>query len=556
MKRLLIKAFREAAEPLEIYWLAGLERAEGGDWRVRVVTRGMETQRMKMWKLPIGMLSLLSLGIRLDDRGVMLETQSRGQVHTATLSNLAGGVEVTSADMPRGLHPFVGGQPGVQKLIRYKTQAGEVLLPTIELVRYLLAHNKTLANALMVPGQLMTLYQFEPIGIYDELTLRFTSEMPLPSLSRDFALEFAWLAIHPEGRKTWDSVYRKTVGKDYVSLDPPDVPDATIAFRGIEQNGVWLVLEILYLSGREPPCESLRYWHPGFRKANGSVVLCKAVGGGGDGNKKGGDDVDVVVSDEGSRIATSQLAVDVGAKCSEFKTFVPTEKVWTKLETPQRYFQQDPTLDGGDVGDGKGGGEAVVCAMKRRIQVKGSACRESRGASVPPLEFRTLESYSWEFAGELQALADTITIMAGRLNNVEISMSLCRLKPGRAFSSVGRRPRCCLVIHINVANEPPIVLLDVDRAGEWALSTMALEFLKPVVFSEIEMYVKTVLDRLVDNGGHWDPLVGGELKDACTCTRLPKVLPKRGSNCEKEYQTAWALRLALKLGLPLKQMIH
>lgn len=74
MKRLLIKAFREAAEPLEIYWLAGLERAEGGDWRVRVVTRGMETQRMKMWKLPIGMLSLLSLGNRFDDCGVMLET--------------------------------------------------------------------------------------------------------------------------------------------------------------------------------------------------------------------------------------------------------------------------------------------------------------------------------------------------------------------------------------------------------------------------------------------------------------------------------------------------
>ena len=262
--------------------------------------------------------------------------------------------------------------------------------------------------------------------------------------------------------------------------------------------------------------------------------------------------MDVVVSDKGSRIAASQLAVDVGAKFSEFKTFVPTAPIWARAETPRRYVQVDPTLDGGDVGDGKGGGEADVCAMKLRIQIKGSASRESRGSSVPPLEFRTIESFSWEFAGELLALADMITIMADLLNSIEISMSLCRLKPGRAFSTVGRRPRCCLVIHINVTNEPPIFLLDVDRAGERALSTMALAFLKPAVFSEIEMYVKTVLDRLVDNGGHWNPLVDEELKEACTCTRLPKVLPKRGSKREKEYQTVWAWRLALKLGLPLK----
>jgi hypothetical protein len=174
------------------------------------------------------------------------------------------------------------------------------------------------------------------------------------------------------------------------------------------------------------------------------------------------------------------------------------------------------------------------------------------GSRVLPLEFRTLDSYPWDFAGELQALADTITIMADLLINTEISMSLCRLKPGRAFSTVGRRPRCCLVIHVNVASEPPIVLLDVDRAGEWALSTMSLAFLELAPFSKIETYVKTVLDRLVDHGGHWDPCVDGELKEVCACTRLPKVLPKRGSKIETQYRTAWAWRLALKLGLPIK----
>lgn len=529
MRRFSIRSFREAGEPLEIYWLAGLERSESGDWLVRVVTRGMDTQKVKMWKLPISMLPLLSLGMRFDDRGVLLETQSRGQIHMVTLPNLAGGEEITSAGMPEDLYPFFGRHPGVQRLIRYRTDAGEILVPTIELVRYLLVHNKTLANALMVPGQLMTLYHFEPIGIYDDLTLGFTADMPVRALSRSFALEFAWLAIHPEGRKTWDSVYRRTASKDYVDLDPPDVPDAKMTFRGIGRNGVWLVLEIHNLSGREPPCSRLRYGHPGFRIASGSTALRKGARGGGQGNAKNSEDVDVVVSDEGTRVAAGQPAVDVGTKSSEFTAFVPTEKVWGKSERTRRYIQEDSTLEVADEGDGDGGGDAATCTTKRRLHVKGSVSRESRGSRVPPLEFRTLESYPWNFVGELQALADTITIMADLLTDTEISMSLCCLKPGRAFSTVGRRSRCCLVVHINVANFPPIVLLDVDRAGEWALSTMSLVFLKPAPFSEIETHVKTVLDRLVEHGGHWDPLVDGELQEVCIFTRLPQGYATRTS---------------------------
>ncbi len=298
MKRFSIRAFREAGEPLEIYWLAGLERAENGGWLVRVVTRGMESQKVRMWKLPIGILPLLSLGIHFDDRGMLLETQSRGQIKTVTLPNVADGEEITSADMPEDLHPFFGRHPGVQRLVRYNTDAGEILVPTIELVRYLLVHNKTLANALMVPGQLLTLYHFQPVGIYDELTLGFTADMPVRALSRGFALEFSWLAIHPEGRKAWDSVYRRTAGKDYVNLDPPNVPDAKMTFRGVGRNGVWLVLEIQYLSGREPPCNRLGYGHPGFRMASGSAAVRKGMRGKGQGKAKTGDDVDVVVSDE------------------------------------------------------------------------------------------------------------------------------------------------------------------------------------------------------------------------------------------------------------------
>lgn len=218
MRRLTVNAFKEVREPLEIHWLAGLEQAADGSWLLKVVTHALQSREVRMWRLSIGLFPWLSLGLRFDD-GVFLDTQSRGEIHTAALPDLGLAEEVTSAEMPADLYTFFGRPHGVQKIAHYNTDIGDVFVPTMELVRYLLVHNKTLANAIMVPGQLMTLYHFEPPGIYEDLALRFTADMPVRALNKGFALEFAWLAIHPDGRRAWDSVYTKSAGKNYVSLD-------------------------------------------------------------------------------------------------------------------------------------------------------------------------------------------------------------------------------------------------------------------------------------------------------------------------------------------------
>lgn len=58
----LIKAFLDEGEDLELLWLAGLVRDAAGSWQVRPVTRGIETKRIKAWRLPIGLLPLLAPG--------------------------------------------------------------------------------------------------------------------------------------------------------------------------------------------------------------------------------------------------------------------------------------------------------------------------------------------------------------------------------------------------------------------------------------------------------------------------------------------------------------
>lgn len=552
MTRIHINAFRQSGELLEIYWLAGFELSETMGWRVRVVTLGLDSKRIAAWWLPVGYLPSLSLGLRFDATGQWLETQSAGEIRSVTLHNLRDGEEVTSAEMPRSLRPEFCGQMGVQRLFRFSTSECTVLVPAVELVRYLFAHSKTLANALMVPGQLLTLYQYEPIGIHGDLTIRFLRDTPVRTVTRDYVREFVWLAVDPEGRRSWDSVYRRSVGHPFVSLDPPDVPNAAMMFRGIRDGNTWLVFEILHLAGRVLPCEALHYSHPGFRwgSARGRTGV-ESGSEAGRGDLQHGE-TEVVIYDGGSRISAGQTARDAGFKFSEFGGQVPVEKTWVESQVA------DKRLAGGAFTDeqarmrrvkGGTGNPADSLALTRRVG--GSLDREAQGSSLQPIELRTLQSHSWDAVEGVQAFAKTMSILATLLADTEVSMSLCRLKAGRAFSVVGRGPRCCVVVHVRVAQQAPLVLLDVDRSGGWALATLAVSFSRPLSLPCLEGYVKTILDRLVDRGGRWDGSLEGELRGVCAFLRLPKVLANRDTNSASGYKARWARRIAHELRLPL-----
>jgi hypothetical protein len=543
MTGISISAFKDVGEAMEIHWLTGLTRGADGGWLVRAVSRGLNTNEIKMWSLPIGLLTFLTPGLRFDG-GRLLPTQPLGQVQSAHIANVKEGEELTTAQLPAGIYPFYGHRVGVQRLLRYASSAGDLYIPTIEMVRFLLVHNKALANALMVPGQLMTLYQFETPGQHDELTLRFTNDVPVRCLSNRFALEFAWLAVHPEGRRTWDSVYTRSAGEEYVSLDLPDIPESHWIFRGIPYGGAWLVLELIHLSGRSPPCSRLYYSHPAMKRPKDVSLVTQGTDG--DGGNKGGERTEklfeIKIAGEGTKSNASQSALDAPAKSATFTADVPVEKIWGIGKTATRQLR--------DSKQSENSGHGPPTKKFRVVHV--GADRECMGAQLPPIEFRTLQVHPWELAGELQALADTIQIMATLVEDCKISMSLCQLKPGRAFSIAGRLPRSCLVAHISVSGRPPIVLLDVDRTGERALSTMALHFLDFLSYAKLETYVQSVLNHLVGRGGHWDSHLEKELTHICICERLPKILPLRGAHNDSSYHQKWAWRLANKLVLPLK----
>ena len=151
--------------------------------------------------------------------------------------------------------------------------------------------------------------------------------------------------------------------------------------------------------------------------------------------------------------------------------------------------------------------------------------------------------------GDLEALVDTVRQMSLIKPEIQFTMSLCQLKAGRAFSTANRKPRICLVVTIDPPNEFPIVLLDVERSGDVAVSLVAMHFHSHVLFDVMEKSVRSVFDGLVDSSGHWDHDVEASLSSVCACERLPKLLTPRGQMKKVGQTTLWAKRLLSKLRL-------
>lgn len=541
MSRLFIRQLvKLGLENVELYWLVGLCE-EKNAWFIRAVMRGVESNRYSMVSLPIGFSPLLSLGYVFAE-GEMLSLPARGILGSATVMDVSDYDEITSADIPPGLYSFGGNEGGVQRLFRYSTEQGEVLIPAIELIRYLFLHNRTLANAVIRPGALNLLFHPEVPGYQQKLTLRFSSRIPKSCLSRQFAQEFAWIALDPDARRAWDSVCLKSKGKQYVTFTPPPLRESVWKFRGIQHGSQWLVLELLHLTGKNHPCDELHYGHPSMKE------VIRSAGENGEKSDPDSDNDDgdtlrehVVYDyeiDDGQEGATAggQKTTDVYSKQSDFDKIITVEKLQIKLDRPGGMRTKE-----------------IVSITGTRTEIhktiKVSAGEQSLSAKLPPLEFKLLTPATWDCIGDLEALAGTVRYMAHRLPQIRFAMSLCQLKAGRVFSMANRKPRVGLVVTITPPDNPPIVLLDIERTGDVALSLVALHFHGRARFDIVETSVKRALDGLVDGSGHWDHEIEIELNGVCACERLPKMLTPRNKADAYGQTTLWAVKLLRKLSL-------
>ena len=186
-------------------------------------------------------------------------------------------------------------------------------------------------------------------------------------------------------------------------------------------------------------------------------------------------------------------------------------------------------------------------AKKEQKTVWVSVAEQVLNAEVPPIEFKVLTPASWDLVGDLEGTVKTIERLSTFYPSANIAMSLCHLKAGRAFSMSNRTPRVALVAVVETVPNPPIVIIDIERTGVPALSVQMLRFKQHVTFESMELYIKNMLDGLVDSSSHWDKSIEVRTDECCTFERLPKIFTPRNEINSMEQVDKWAIKLLNKL---------
>jgi len=521
-------------DPIEVFWLAGFVLNERNEWQVRVVYRNKRTGGLIPMCEPIGMLPILSLGTWFN-YGVLQTVGLPGELIEVVIPDVAQPEVITSADMPSFLYQLPTSRAGHQRLFRYRTRHGVVYIPAVELIRALFIHNRALALALMRPAGLEQLYVPMAPGPRELATLRFTKEIAKSVLSRELAMEFAWLVLDPAARRSWESVRRLSAGQDCILFEPPTIRGSTWQFRGIRHGNHMLALELSHVSGRAVPVKILEYMHPDLKKA-----IRAGVSGAKPGNPKGSDkqdtgkledDIDVAGADQGSSGYRNPVVTNMGQRQSAFENQIQVIKKETEVEqTPRR-----PT--------GKKPKKKPI--KKQKLQV--TTGERASGKGVRPIDFGILCRAPVHRIGDLAAFDETIRHMCDKLPDASFAAGLVLLKQGKAAASVGSAPRAAMVVRINRLDKPPIALIDIDRTGLVALSLMVLHFKNGEKEDQIETAIQKTLNGWVTAGGHWSTDVEAEMESVCRSERVPKAMVPR-DGFEKQAEV-WALRLIDRLGL-------
>jgi hypothetical protein len=538
----IIESLKSVPEDLEVRWLAGWFRSEYG-FKIKLVTRGISTSKLRIDDLPIGWLPALAPG-RVISSGQVLNTAVSATPFQLEIPNLADFQDHDAADsVPKSLYSFDGHWGWGQRVLRYKTAGGACLIPATELIRFLFLHNSTMANNVLHAVGLPKLAVTPNPGHYEEVRIDFTFDMPVRSLDSSFAREFAWIAIDPLGRRSWDSVRKHSVEGRFLNLIPPAIA-TRITFRGTRRGSDYLVLELLKVTGRRLPCDWLEYSHPALQQPKLEPEE-KAKSDCEDETRPKQLKQYVISANGAAKRNVSKDAIALPREYGTFENDIIVRKLIRGVDKPKPLIIDAAGGDESSPDTVLASDQAETTVITRTIP--SSVDESDIQGELRPLELKLLETAPWDFSGETKALAAAVRYIAELYYTMRVGLTFCYLKPGRAFSIVSRGRRTCLIATFYERGLPLTVILDVDHSGLSGLSGLLLRYKSSVKLAEVEGHIRLLLDGLVDNGGAWDSAIEVALQETLVCERLPRMMRKQGKRTEATFVKSWVDRLIRKV---------
>lgn len=501
--------------------------------------------------LPFGMLTFLTPGLVVS-HGEVQDARRSGKQSEVVLSDLSKPEEIgVMESIALSGYDLSGHGGGDQRVLRYQIGTKTILIPAIELIRFLFLHSRILADVLLQPLGLMELAVTPLPGFHKEIQIDFTGRMPRKLLTPEFVQEFAWLSIHPDGRRAWDSVRRLSGGKHFFSFDPPPLQDCRLEFRGLEWNQSWLVLEILSVTGRTLPAETIRWTHPSvYEKAHKSTTEIGSRSEGGapsmsrprrerehsvDGNAESHKNVDQDVVLLGRKRSCFCNSAEVVKALRPRENFVPGG-IGGENERPHKTRSDAGLLIDPDL---------PPTVVRKNVSIGDPAWI----GGLPPVEFAILEPAEWDHIGDLGLLDAALRRIEAAHQDFTLTQHLYFLKRGKRISFCGSHRRAYLLAVFTSPEFPPRVLIDVDHTNRDGLAGLLLRYDTPISLREVAGHVKIMLDSLVDSYGHWDSLIEARLSKVVTIKRLPKLLRMTERANDEEYVGRWVEKLNEELVL-------
>ncbi|WP_138471792.1 hypothetical protein [Poseidonocella sp. HB161398] len=498
---------------------------------------------MKEVVVPFGMAPALALGRIYNDGFLSLATQmgSLGQVFIAALQDTE---YVTLSDVPADVFSDKMPRKSQQKLLLCRTPGLDVYIPPLELVRRLFLHERVLANVILRHGGLADLCVPVPAGHVQNLALEFTSAMPQKLLTEAFVREFAWLAAHPVGAASWNSVARLSNPEDGILLMPPELGGFTMTFRGLFGEGAALVYEILSLPGKSHGFHRLQYNHPAIKKKGARIA----------------DSASTNLQESEQEKASARVQKDFHIEGAPSRArgdpdFANWLRAGSDFINRQGSVRRQPLPMSSPRGSRSNAterqeAESVTSAeTPQRESIKVSVSDISTIPQLPPLSFRTIQLASPDYIGDLEPLVDTLRRLQDLLpSTTTVSSSICAMPENSPLALAGNHRRPCLIATFTSVGKPPTVLLEIDHTGLTALSALGLHALTQVNSARVESYIVTALESLESNG-HWPNNIEEIGKDEFKTQRIKRMLRHSSRSKSPEYQTKWAAMLIDKLKL-------
>jgi hypothetical protein len=588
----VLDAMAELGDEVQVVVVGSPHRDhDTGSWMVRVSVRVTGEDQLRGVTLPIGALPLLSAG-RVFAKGRRLDFVRVGMFQTLTFPNLADYEAISSHAVPPALLEILGVPPGMrrgepQMVLRYSIDDRTVLVPAVELARALYLRHAVLAQAVFRPQGLMELCIHPPPGRHETIHLDFTAATAVNLLrgksGKRFAELFAWIAVDPAARKSWDSIERLTTSGRTLQISPPEIHHARCRVSAVEVDDVLLVLEFLVIGRGPHPCKAITFSHPKLVRPVRFVPASAAPGDGGGGPSQMSEGellgegeravpaATVRVATQGAQGAATAL-VPVLVQGDEFDERIPVQAI-----RPDR-----PGSSGAQVAvtspDGPDGPTAPIAAEPVEEQAVGKAQdaptdhetdHEALGqqdrrevtfdepgpdAKLPKLDFKLLEEMPSDWTGELELLIAVLKRLQQKLPDGAVASMLTPLPDGRKISRIGdaqleRRP--ALVALISPPGAQQTALIDVDHSDRVSLAMLALRYRVDAGLEDIQGDVAALLRAMVKRGGAWDMAVLDAKTDAgaLVVKRLPKVLRKTDPGDRKAYLDRWAVQLMEDLDL-------